>query len=146
MNTRKDIELENVLDEEIYFTELPEEDKQLFCRYIRKTKLFGIFSLDSICTIPYNVTCSKFLRGGLIMKLTYTEPMIEIKRYEISDVISAASGNNGGTTEATAFDSIDDIVNDADLSTTPDEPVEEESAEPVMDEPVAESVDSFLSE
>lgn len=58
MNTRKDIELENVLDEEIYFTELPEEDKQLFCRYIRKTKLFGIFSLDSICTIPYNEACS----------------------------------------------------------------------------------------
>lgn len=80
------------------------------------------------------------------MKLTYTEPMIEIKRYEISDVISAASGNNGGTPDAAAFDSIDDIVNDADLSTTPDEPVEEESAAPVMDEPVAESMDSFLSE
>lgn len=80
------------------------------------------------------------------MKLTYTEPMIEIKRYEISDVISGASMNRNGNTEAAAFDSIDDIVNDADLSTTPDEPVEEESAAPVMDEPVAESVDSFLSE
>lgn len=80
------------------------------------------------------------------MKLTYTEPMIEIKRYEISDVISSASGNNNGTSDAAVFDSIDDIVNDADLSTTPDEPVEEESSAPVMDEPVAESVDSFLSE
>lgn len=80
------------------------------------------------------------------MKLTYTEPMIEIKRYEISDVISGASMNSNGNTEAAAFDSIDDIVNDADLSTTPDEPVEEESSAPVMDEPVAESVDSFLSE
>lgn len=78
------------------------------------------------------------------MKLTYTEPMIEIKRYEISDVISAGSGENPNT--AAAFDSIDDIVNDADLSTTPDKPVEEESAAPVMDEPVAESVDSFLFE
>lgn len=80
------------------------------------------------------------------MKLTYTEPMIEIKRYEISDVISGASGNNNGTSDAAVFDSIDNIVNDADLSTTPDEPVEEESSAPVMDEPVAESVDSFLSE
>lgn len=80
------------------------------------------------------------------MKLTYTEPMIEIKRYEISDVISSASGNNNGTSDAAVFDSIDNIVNDADLSTTPDEPVEEESSAPVMDEPVAESVDSFLSE
>lgn len=80
------------------------------------------------------------------MKLTYTEPMIEIKRYEISDVISSASGNNNGTSDAAVFDSIDGIVNDADLSTTPDEPVEEESSAPVMDEPVAESVDSFLSE
>lgn len=80
------------------------------------------------------------------MKLTYTEPMIEIKRYEISDVISSASGNNNGTSDAAVFDSIDEIVNDADLSTTPDEPVEEESSAPVMDEPVAESVDSFLSE
>lgn len=78
------------------------------------------------------------------MKLTYTEPVIEIKRYEISDVISTGSG--AVSSDASAFDSVDTLVNDADLSTTVEEPVEEENAEPVMEEPAAESVDSFLSE
>lgn len=80
------------------------------------------------------------------MKLTYTEPVIEIKRYEISNVISNGASLNQTNNDASAFDSVDDLVNDADLSTTVEEPVEEENAEPVMEEPAAESVDSFLSE
>ncbi len=57
------------------------------------------------------------------MKLAYVEPTIEVKRYEISDVISFGSGNS--TQSASDFQSVDDLVNDTDLSTTAEEPVAE---------------------
>lgn len=74
------------------------------------------------------------------MKLAYVEPTIEVKRYEISDVISTVSG--GESKSASDFQSIDDLVNDTDLSTTAEEPVAEE---PVMEE-ASESVDNFIAE
>lgn len=74
------------------------------------------------------------------MKLAYVEPTIEVKRYEISDVISTVSG--GESKSASDFQSIDDLVNDTDLSTTAEEPVAEE---PAMGE-ASESVDNFIAE
>ena len=44
------------------------------------------------------------------MKLAYVEPTIEVKRYEISDVISFGSGNS--TQSASDLQSVDDLVND----------------------------------
>ena len=70
------------------------------------------------------------------MKLAYVEPTIEVKRYEISDVISNASAGKP-TSSASDFQSVDDLVNDTDLSTTAEEPVAEEASE---------SVDNFIAE
>ena len=83
------------------------------------------------------------------MKLAYVEPTIEVKRYEISDVISNASAGKP-TSSASDFQSVDDLVNDTDLSTTAEEPVVEEPAveetvDPAMGE-VSESVDDFIAE
>lgn len=75
------------------------------------------------------------------MKLAYVEPTIEVKRYEISDVISNASVGKP-TSSASDFQSVDDLVNDTDLSTTAEEPVVEE---PAMGE-ASESVDNFIAE
>ncbi len=69
------------------------------------------------------------------MKLAYVEPTIEVKRYEISDVISAGSGEP--TQSASDFQSVDDLVNDTDLSTTAEEPAVGEASE---------SVDNFIAE
>lgn len=77
------------------------------------------------------------------MKLAYVEPTIEVKRYEISDVISVGSGKS--TQSASDFQSVDDLVNDTDLSTTAEEPAVEENVDPGMGE-VSESVDSFIAE
>lgn len=82
------------------------------------------------------------------MKLAYVEPTIEVKRYEISDVISTVSG--GESKSASDFQSIDDLVNDTDLSTTVEEPVVEEptveeTVDPAMGES-SESVDNFIAE
>lgn len=77
------------------------------------------------------------------MKLAYVEPTIEVKRYEISDVISVGSGTP--TSKASDFQSVDDLVNDTDLSTTTEEPVVEETVEPAVGE-AAESVDNFIAE
>lgn len=83
------------------------------------------------------------------MKLAYVEPTIEVKRYEISDVISNGSGGKA-TPNASDFQSVDDLVNDTDLSTTAEEPVVEEptveeTVDPAMGE-VSESVDNFIAE
>ena len=83
------------------------------------------------------------------MKLAYVEPTIEVKRYEISDVISAGA-SQGTPQNASSFQSVDDLVNDTDLSTTAEEPVVEEPAveetvDPAMGE-VSESVDDFIAE
>lgn len=77
------------------------------------------------------------------MKLAYVEPTIEVKRYEISDVISVGSGKS--TQSASDFQSVDDLANDTDLSTTAEEPAVEENVDPGMGE-VSESVDSFIAE
>lgn len=77
------------------------------------------------------------------MKLAYVEPTIEVKRYEISDVISVGSGKS--TQSASDFQSVDDLVNDTDLSTTAEEPAVEENVDPGMGD-VSESVDSFIAE
>lgn len=77
------------------------------------------------------------------MKLAYVEPTIEVKRYEISDVISV--GSDTPTSKASDFQSVDDLVNDTDLSTTAEEPVVEETVDPAMGE-VSESVDNFIAE
>lgn len=89
------------------------------------------------------------------MKLTYVEPTIEVKRYEISDVISTGASGNKPETESSNFQSVDDLVNDTDLSTTVEEPATEEptvespaveeSVDPAMGE-VSESVDNFIAE
>lgn len=83
------------------------------------------------------------------MKLAYVEPTIEVKRYEISDVISTGA-SQGTPANASSFQSVDDLVNDTDLSTTAEEPVVEEPAveetvDPAMGE-VSESVDDFIAE
>ena len=75
------------------------------------------------------------------MKLAYVEPTIEVKRYEISDVISTGA-SQGTPANASSFQSVDDLVNDTDLSTTAEEPVAEE---PAMGE-ASESVDNFIAE
>ncbi len=83
------------------------------------------------------------------MKLAYVEPTIEVKRYEISDVISTGA-SQGTPANASSFQSVDDLVNDTDLSTTAEEPVMEEPAveetvDPAMGE-ASESVDNFIAE
>lgn len=83
------------------------------------------------------------------MKLAYVEPTIEVKRYEISDVISTGA-SRGTSSNASDFQSVDDLVNDTDLSTTAEEPVVEEPAveetvDPAMGE-ASESVDNFIAE
>ena len=83
------------------------------------------------------------------MKLAYVEPTIEVKRYEISDVISTGA-SKATPSNASSFQSVDDLVNDTDLSTTAEEPVVEEPAveetvDPAMGE-VSESVDNFIAE
>ena len=89
------------------------------------------------------------------MKLAYVEPTIEVKRYEISDVISAGASTTANENDASKFQSVDDLVNDTDLSTTVEEPVAEEptmeapaveeAVDPAMGE-VSESVDNFIAE
>lgn len=78
------------------------------------------------------------------MKLAYVEPTIEVKRYEISDVISTGA-SQGTSSKASDFQSVDDLVNDTDLSTTAEEPAVEENVDPGMGD-VSESVDSFIAE
>lgn len=83
------------------------------------------------------------------MKLAYVEPTIEVKRYEISDVISTGVSQTTSP-NASSFQSVDDLVNDTDLSTTAEEPVVEEptveeTVDPAMGE-VSESVDDFIAE
>lgn len=44
------------------------------------------------------------------MKLKYSEPKIEIRKYEISDIISTSTKANGVETDASATESVDDFA------------------------------------